>query len=273
MSALAPTLQSFFTERLTRQRQASPRTVASYRDTLRLLLSFVERETGKAPSALDIEDLNARVISAFLDYLEAERHNTPRTRNARLGAIRSLFRYAALRHPEHAAVIQQVLTIPPRRFDRALVTYLTEQEMTALLAAQTRPPGPGGATTPCSCWPARPGLRATELTQLTIGDVHLRTGPHISCLGKGRKQRITPLTRTTRQSCAPGSPNATASRAGRSSLQPRHVPQPRHPRTTRRQARGHRRTLVPPEFRTVPLARETTVRDPARLLLLWNRQD
>jgi site-specific recombinase XerD len=95
-----------------RQRQASPRTVASYRDTLRLLLSFVERETGKAPSALDIEDLNARVISAFLDHLETERHNTPRTRNARLGAIRSLFRYAALRHPEHAELIAQVLAIP-----------------------------------------------------------------------------------------------------------------------------------------------------------------
>src|SRR5260221_2429640 len=112
MSALAPTLQSFFTERLARQRQASPRTVASYRDTFRLLVSFVERETGKAPSALGIEDLNTSVISAFLDHLETERHNTPRTRNARLGAIRSLLRYAALRHPEHAELIAQLLGIP-----------------------------------------------------------------------------------------------------------------------------------------------------------------
>src|SRR5260370_23908340 len=109
MSALAPTLQSFFTERLARQRQASPRTVASYRDTFRLLVSFVERDTGKAPSALGIEDLNTSVIRAFLDHLETERHNTPRTRNARLGAIRSLFRSPPLRHPNHPHPIAHLL--------------------------------------------------------------------------------------------------------------------------------------------------------------------
>src|SRR5438034_5032290 len=111
MSMLAPTLQAFFTDRLARQRQASPRTVAAYRNTFRLLLAFVQRQIGKAPFALGFEHLEATVIVAFLNHIEADRHNSPRTRNARLAAIRSFFRYAALRHPEHSAVIQQVLAI------------------------------------------------------------------------------------------------------------------------------------------------------------------
>lgn len=112
MSLLAPTLQAFFTDRLARQRQASPRTVAAYRDTFRLLLAFVQRQIGKAPFTLCLEHLEAPVIVTFLNHIEADRHNCPRTRNARLAAIRSFFRYAALRHPEHAAVIQQVLRFP-----------------------------------------------------------------------------------------------------------------------------------------------------------------
>ena len=135
MSALAPTLQLFFTERLARQRQASPRTVASYRNTFRLLLRFVQDRTGKAPSTLDWEDLSAEVISAFLDHLESSRHNSARSRNARLAALRSLFRYAALRHPEHAQLIQQVLAIPQKRFDRTPVSFLSPAESSALLAA------------------------------------------------------------------------------------------------------------------------------------------
>ena len=112
MTALAPTLQLFFTERLARQRQASPQTVISYRNTFRLLLRFLQQRTGKAPSELDWDDLGAEAISAFLDHLEDSRGNTARSRNARLAALRSLFRYAALRHPEHAQLIQQVLAIP-----------------------------------------------------------------------------------------------------------------------------------------------------------------
>ena len=138
MTALAPTLQAFFTDRLARQRDASPHTIAAYRDTWRLLLGFAAARTGKQPSQLDIADLDAPLIGAFLDHLEHDRGNSPRTRNARLAAIHSLFRYAALRHPEHAEVIARVLAIPPKRFDRALVTYLTEPELTALLAAPDR---------------------------------------------------------------------------------------------------------------------------------------
>src|SRR6478736_6381156 len=125
MSTLAPTLQAFFTDRLVRQRQASGHTIASYRDAFKLLLTFVEQRTGKSPSDVDIADLDAPLIGAFLGHLETDRGNSARTRNARLAAIHSLFRYAALRHPDDAAVIQRVLAIPPKRFDRALITYLT----------------------------------------------------------------------------------------------------------------------------------------------------
>lgn len=126
VSALAPTLQAFFTERLIRQRHASDHTISAYRDTLRLLLSYTTQRTGLAPSALDIADLDATLIGGFLDHLETERGNSVRTRNARLAAIHSLFRFAALAHPEHAASISRILAIPPKRFDRALITYLTE---------------------------------------------------------------------------------------------------------------------------------------------------
>ena len=138
MSMLAPTLQAFFTDRLTRQRNASPHTIAAYRDTLRLLLAFAHQQTGKQPCQLDLDDLDAPLIGAFLDHLERERHNSIRTRNARLAAIRSLFHYAALEHPEHAETISRVLAIPPKRFERALITFLTEPEIDALLAAPDR---------------------------------------------------------------------------------------------------------------------------------------
>jgi integrase/recombinase XerD len=135
MSALAPTMQAFFTQRLIGQRQASPHTIAAYRDTFRLLLAFAQQRTAIKPHALDIEDLDVETVTAFLDHLERDRGNAPRTRNARLAAIRSLYHYAALRHPEHAATIARVLAIPTKRHDRAIVSYLDEQETTALLAA------------------------------------------------------------------------------------------------------------------------------------------
>src|ERR1700676_926474 len=129
MTALAPTLQAFFTERLIRQRQASPHTLAAYRDTLRLLLVFASARKGVEPSKLDIDDLDAPLIGAFLDHLEKQRQNTARTRNARLAAVGSLFRYAALRHPEHAAVIERVLAIPRRRFGRKLFTFFMRPDV------------------------------------------------------------------------------------------------------------------------------------------------
>src|SRR6266480_1769815 len=197
MTALAPTLQAFFTDRLARQRQASGHTIAAYRDAVKLLLVFAAEQTGKPPSRLDIADLDAPLIGAFLNQLEAGRGNSVRTRNARLAAIHSLFRYAALRHPEDAAVIARVLAIPPKRFDKALITYLTEQEITALLAAPDQATWTGRRDHALLMLACQTGLRATELTGLTIGDAHLGTGPHVSCTGKGRKQRITPLTAST----------------------------------------------------------------------------
>ena len=138
MTMVAPTLQAFFTDRLTRQLQASPKTIASYRDTLRLLLCFAQERTGKQPSTLDWDDLNEALISAFLQHLESDRGNSARTRNLRLTAIRSLFKYAALRHPEHAAVLAQVLAIPPKRHHKRQVTFLTAPEACALIDAPDR---------------------------------------------------------------------------------------------------------------------------------------
>jgi len=138
MTLIAPTLQAFFTDRLLQQRQASPQTVASYRDTMRLLLTFAHRQTGKTPARLDWDDLDAAVISAFLNHLEDERHNSSRTRNLRLTAIRSLFSYAALRHPEHGALIQRVLAISNKRMDRELISFLTADEIDAVVSAPDR---------------------------------------------------------------------------------------------------------------------------------------
>jgi integrase/recombinase XerD len=197
MTLLAPTLQAFFTDRLTGQRQASPHTITAYRDTIRLLLAFAAQHTGKAPSDLDIDDLHAPLIGAFLDHLEHERGNTIRTRNTRLAAIRSLFRYAALRHPEHAATIQRVLAIPTKRTDQALVTFLTDPELQALLDAPDQATWIGRRDHTMILLAAQTGLRASELIGLACGDLRLGVGAHVNCLGKGRKQRITPLTKQT----------------------------------------------------------------------------
>ncbi len=197
MTTLAPTLQTFFTDRLIRQRQASAHTIAAYRDTFRLLLAFAETRTGNPPARLRIDDLDAPLIGAFLDYLEHERGNSVRTRNTRLAAIHSLFRYAALQHPEHGQAIQRVLAIPPKRFDRAIVTYLTDSEIEALLAAPDRTSWIGRRDHTILATMIQTGLRASELVGLDRRDVALGVAPHVSCLGKGRKQRITPLTKTT----------------------------------------------------------------------------
>jgi site-specific recombinase XerD len=197
VSALAPTLQAFFTDRLTRQRHASGHTIAAYRDTVRLLLGYAAERTGLAPSELDLADLDAPLIAGFLDHLEHERGNSVRTRNARLAAIHSLFRYAALAHPEHADSIARVLAIPPKRFDRAVITYLTEPEVDALLAACDLTTWTGRRDHALLLLAAQTGLRISELIGLTRADVHLGTGAHVACHGKGRKNRITPLTAAT----------------------------------------------------------------------------
>src|SRR4051794_11927475 len=195
MTLIAPTLQAFFTDRLARQLQASPRTIASYRDTLKLLLGYVHDTTGKPPSALDWDDLDEPLIARFLDHLEHDRHNSPRTRNLRLTAIRSLFKYAALRHPEHAAVIARVLAIPPKRFEKQTVTYLTRPEATALLNAPNRSRWEGRRDHAMLTLAVHAGLRVSELIGLNSGDLVFGTGAHVRCHGKGRicrKRHIRP---------------------------------------------------------------------------------
>jgi len=197
MTLLAPTLEAFFTHRLMTQRQASPHTISGYRDTMRLLLGFAAKRTGKQPSKLDICDLDVRLISTFLDHLEHDRGNTPSTRNVRLAAIRSLFRYAALRHPEHAEVIARVLAMPAKRFDRALVSFLTTDEVKALLAAPDRGTPTGRRDHALLLTAIQTGLRVSELTGLRCQDVHLGTASYLFTLGKNRKQRTVPLTSQT----------------------------------------------------------------------------
>jgi site-specific recombinase XerD len=197
MSAIAPTLQLFFTERLAKQRQASPATVRSYRNAFRLLLRFAQDRTGKAPSELDWDDIGPELISAFLDHLEVDRHNGARSRNARLAAVRSLFRFAALRHPEHALVIQQVLAIPQKRYEKRLVSFLEPKEVEALLAAPDVSRWEGRRDRALLVLAVQTGLRLSELTGLRCGDLELGSGPHVRCSGKGRKQRCVPLTTDT----------------------------------------------------------------------------
>jgi site-specific recombinase XerD len=197
MSALAPLLQAFFTDRLIAQRRASGHTIASYRDAFRLLLGYAASSTGKKPCALDIADLDAPLIAAFPGHLEHDRHNTVRTRNNRLAAIHSLFGYAALHHPEHAATIQRVLAIPAKRYERRMLTWLTEAEVNALLAAPDQRTWTGRRDHALLVLAVQTGLRISELIALTRTDAHLGTGAHVRCLGKGRKERATPLTTLT----------------------------------------------------------------------------
>jgi integrase/recombinase XerD len=194
MTAIAATMQAFFTERLIGQRRASTHTIAAYRDTLRLLLGFTAARTGTPPCRLDIAELDAPLIAAFLDHIEHKRGNSIRTRNARLAAIHSLFGFAALRHPEHAADIARVLAIPAKRGDQTIVTFLTDDQASALLAAPDRATRTGRRDHAWILLAIQTGLRASEITSLTCKDVHLGTAPYVACHGKGRKDRITPLT-------------------------------------------------------------------------------
>jgi site-specific recombinase XerD len=171
--------------------------VAAYRDSLRLLLAFAHQQTGKAPSQLDLADLGAPLIGDFLEHLESQRHNSVRSRNARLAAVHSFFRFAAFRHPEHAALIQRVLAIPQKRFDRALVSFLTPPEIGALLAAPDRTSWIGRRDHTLLLVALQTGLRLSELTRLACQDVQLGAGAHVRCHGKGRKERCTPLIANT----------------------------------------------------------------------------
>ncbi len=193
MTALAPTLQAIFTDRLITQRDASPKTIESYRDAFRLLLGYIHDQTGKQPFELDLADLDATLIGSFLNHLEHDRGNSPRTRNNRLAAIHSFYRYAALRHPEHAHTIARVLEIPTKRYERNNISYLDNQEIDALLAGPDRTTWLGRRDYALLLTAIQTGVRVSELTAVRIADVTLTTGAHIRCHGKGRKQRVAPL--------------------------------------------------------------------------------
>lgn len=198
MTALAPSMQAYFVERLISQRRASPNTIAAYRHTFQLLLGFATERTGTPPSALDIADLDAPLIAAFLDHLEHERHNTVATRNNRLAAIHSLFAHLALHHPEHADTIARVLAIPAKRTERNLLTYLTDPEVDALLAACDQATWTGRRDHAMLALTIQTGLRISELIALKCQHVTLGTGANVHTIGKGRKARRTPLTPTIR---------------------------------------------------------------------------
>jgi site-specific recombinase XerD len=186
-------LQGFFTERLLQQRCASPHTVAAYRNCFRLLLRFATARLGRSPSELLLADLDAALIAAFLDHLEHDRGNSPRTRNARLAAIHAFFRYVSLTEPAHALQCQRVLAIPSKRFERRLVEFLVEEEVTALLEAPDSSTWIGRRDRALLLLAVRTGLRVGEITALRRQDVILGRGAHVRCQGKGRKLRCTPL--------------------------------------------------------------------------------
>ena len=196
---LGTLVEAFFCKRLISQRRASPHTIASYRDTFRLLLAFAQKRLGRPPSQLELKDISPSLVSDFLDHLEATRSNKARTRNLRLTAVRSFFQFAALEAPDHGGVIQRVLAIPNKRCQRPLIGFLTRPEIEALLAAVD-----------CRTWIGRrdyafllvtmqTGLRLSEITAVRREDVILGLGASIHCVGKGRKERGTPLTKVARR--------------------------------------------------------------------------
>lgn len=188
-------LERFFLQRLIQQRQVSSHTVSSYRDTFRLLLQFAKQRLHKSPSDLTFEEIDAPLITAFLNDMETKRGITARSRNLRLTAVRSFFHYAAYEEPAHAAQIQRVLAIPGKRCSKALVNFLERAETEALLAAPDQRSWHGRRDHMLLLVAVQTGLRLSELTGLRREDLHLGAGAHLRCLGKGRRERITPLTK------------------------------------------------------------------------------
>lgn len=197
MNALATSLQTYFTTFARTQRDLSMNTISSYRDTWRLLLKYLATTLTTPANEIDFDAVTATNVTAFLDHLEHERGNSVRTRNARLTAIRAVLNRSMPDHPEHAATITQVLAIPPRRTTRAVIEFLTPDEVAAVLAAPDATTWTGRRDYALLVLAVQTGLRVGEICSLTLTDLHLGTGPHIACTGKGRRQRITPLTRTT----------------------------------------------------------------------------
>ena len=229
---LAGLLQRFFTDRLVRQRRASPHTIASYRDSFRLLLKFVGQRLGKRPSVLTLEELDAPFIGAFLHHLEQDRGNGARTRNARLAAIRSFFSYIAFEEPQHSALIQRVLVMPSKRAERKPIDFLSRSEVEALLLAPDLDTWAGRRDRALLLLAVQTGLRVSELVGLDCEDLALGDGAsYVRCHGKGRKERLTPLRQKTStilqhwlrerhgQPCEPLFPSARGSRLSRDGVE------------------------------------------------------
>lgn len=197
MNALATSLQTYFTTFARTQRDLSANTITSYRDTWRMLLKYLTVTLMVPADALDFDAVTATNVTGFLNHLEQERGNSTRTRNARLTAIRSVLGRALPDHPEHAATITQVLALPPKRTTRPVIEFLTPDEVDALLAAPDSTSWTGRRDHALLAMTVQTGLRISEICSLTCDDIHLGAGPHIACTGKGRRQRITPLTRAT----------------------------------------------------------------------------
>src|SRR6201997_2395764 len=196
-ATLAPLLERFFTQRLMQQRQASPHTISSYRDTFRQFLKFVQQRLHKSPSRLNFEDIDASLIMGFLDHLEKQQGVSTRSRNLRLTALHSFFRYAAFEAPTHSAQIQRVLAIPSKRFTRTLVHFLTRPEVDALLAAPDQRTWSGRRDHAFMLVAVQTGLRLSEMTGLKRDDLILGVGAHVRVIGKGRRERCTPIAKST----------------------------------------------------------------------------
>jgi site-specific recombinase XerD len=197
-ASFAPLLERFFTQRLMQQRQASPHTISSYRDTFRQFLRFVQQRLHKPPAKLGFEDIDAPLIVAFLDDLEQRQGVSVRSRNLRLTAIHSFFRYAAFEEPAQSAQIQRVLAIPTKRFTRTLVPFLTRPEVDALLAAPDQCTWSGRRDHAFLLVAVQTGLRLSEMTGLKREDIVVGAGAHVRVIGKGRKERCTPFAKCTR---------------------------------------------------------------------------
>jgi site-specific recombinase XerD len=197
-ASFAPLLERFFIQRLMQQRQVSPHTISSYRDTFRQFLKFAQERLHKPPSRMDLKEIDAPLIVAFLDDLEMRQGVSVRSRNLRLTAIHSFFRYAALEAPDHSAQIQRVLAIPSKRFTRMLINFLTRAEVDALLAAPDQHTWSGRRDHAFLLVAVQTGLRLSEMTGLKREDLVLGAGAHVRVIGKGRKERCSPVTRSTR---------------------------------------------------------------------------
>jgi site-specific recombinase XerD len=195
---VATLIERYFTDRLMRQRNVSTNTIASYRDTFRLLFTFAQSRLRKPPSALVLEDLDALFVNAFLQDLEKRRGASIRTRNLRLTAIRSFFRFVSFEEPARSALIQRVLAIPNKRHDKRQVNFLTRPEIEAIVAAPERKTWHGRRDHALLLLAVQTGLRLSELTGLDRDAIHLGAGAHVRCVGKGRKERCTPLTTLAR---------------------------------------------------------------------------